>query len=573
MIQSVLAVIAITLASASCTKSNFFKPEKGGSDNPAAQQEGADQAGETKEELPELTLIETAATDEEIVHVHDLPEGEEQMDLLCKRNAGKTNLVIQKFCVEKVRPTSMKELQVALNMDPTGITARGQNGANGAPGFAIQGHSSSLVGQFVSSINPRVVLFNNQTPGQPADSTNFIAMGFVRGEQFAEILVANDNGASNPDLFLVAFKQACNATPEGCSAGELLTPAVESNWTEFTVYQDEDLKNTIVDCRHCHQPEGTGTQVFGRMQELVNPWTHWMRNNTDGQELINDYLAAHGPDEIYGGIPGSAFIASDPANLEDLVRTNNFNQDQVPEIEFQTRDIQDEIQANNAAQPADNTIPGESQTWENLFAISATGVSADGRNIIPIPYHDIKVTEPSLLQKYTQQYVDFRNGVVDMENFEDHRDIFRTDQKQRADMGFAVRAETPVETTIIQACFQCHNNKLDTSITRSKFSIGMPGAGLNATPGQPFQVDLAIMGDAAAAEIDIAIERLKLGYTEERLGKEGIKFVSEDTREEVKMHKGEHILTMPPRRFKSLSDSQIDAIIQYLESEKARLSK
>ena len=101
----------------------------------------------------------------------------------------------------------------------------------------------------------------------------------------------------------------------------------------------------------------------------------------------------------------------------------------------------------------------------------------------------------------------------------------------------------------------------------------MPGAGLNATPGQPFQVDLAIMGDAAAAEIDIAIERLKLGYTEERLGKEGIKFVSEDTREEVKMHKGEHILTMPPRRFKSLSDSQIDAIIQYLESEKARLSK
>ncbi len=578
-----IASIILTFLLTGCKQGSVFTPQN--SDNQTEESKKEDAKGSSEEENPtekvdvkELPLIQRAITDEDFMEFSKLKnpdkplkEGEEQMAQVCANNAGKTNIVIQKFCVEKIRPKSLKEMQVALNLDPSNVTNRGNNGANGNPGFAVQGHSSSLVGQFVSSINPRVVIFNNQTPGGNANTTNFIAMGFVRGEQFAEILVANDNGASNPDLFLVAFKQACNAKPEGCSNGELLTPAVESNWTEFTLYQDEDLKNTIVDCRHCHQPEGVGTQVFGRMQELRNPWVHWMRDNRgNGTTLIDDYYAAHGQDETYGGIPGPAISGSDPANLEDLIRTNGFNQDQIPEIEFQTQTILDEVSNNNGAQPVDNTIPGQSATWEELYAQAAVGVSNDGRNIIPIPYHDVKVTEPSLLQKYTQQYQDFRAGMITVDQFEDHRDIFRTDHTQRANMGFAVREGTPPETMLIQACFQCHNGKLDTSISRANFSLGTPGQGNNATVGAPFQIDFAMMGANAAAEIDIAIERLKLGYTEERLKSEGIQFFNEEG-EEVTLHKGEHMLTMPPRRFKSLTDQQIDTIIQFLESEKAKL--
>lgn len=570
-LESALLVLLLT----GCTEGNVFSPTKS-ENTQAAETANTTETNDNKvsvEEAEELPLIQRAISDEEIIEASGgaIKEGEEQMAIVCARNAGKTNIVIQKFCVENIRPQSLREMQVALNLDPSNVTNRGNNGANGNPGFAVQGHSSSLVGQFVSSINPRVVIFNNQTPGQTFETTNFVAMGFVRGEQFAEVLVANDNGASNPDLFLVAFKQACNSEPEGCSAGELLTSAVESNWTEFTLYQDEDLKNTIVDCRHCHQPEGLGTQVFGRMQELRNPWVHWMRDNrNNGTVLIDDYYAAHGQNEVYGGIPGAAIEGSDPANLEDLIRANDFEVDQILEIEFQTQTILDEVSANNGAQPADNTTPGESATWESLYAQASVGVSTDGRNIIPIPYHDVKVTEPSLLQKYTQQYQDFQAGIVSMEEFEDHRNIFRLDQTQLANMGFAVREGTSPETMLVQACFQCHNGKLDTTISRARFSLGTPGVGNNSTVGAPFQIDFAMMGDNAVAEIDIAIDRLKLGYTEERLEAEGIKFYNEEG-EAVKLHKGEHIQTMPPRRFKSLTDGQIDTLIEYLEGQKALL--
>ena len=575
-----------------CTKSNYYssskepsqaKESQGSEASANVEKENGEAAGEEKaqEEERELALIEKAVHDEEVVHVAGLKEGEEQMAILCERNKGVNNLVVQRFCVEGVRPTSIAEMQQALGLAVPPNTGRGGNGANGSPGYAVQGHSSSLVGQFVSAINPRVVIFNDQRNADPnlqnpvdsVQTDRFIAMGFVRGEQFAEILVANldANGApmqvadnngnmiNDVAIYLVAFKQACNAKPEGCMPGELLTPAVESNWTEFTVYQDVDLKNTIVDCQHCHQPEGPGTQKFGRMQELANPWVHWMRDNrVNGQVLYDDYLAAHGPDETYGGIPGSSIQGSDPANLEDMVRQNGFNQDQIPEIEFQTQTILNEITANNGAQPADNTTPGESDTWEQLFQISMTGVSSDGRNIIPIPYHDVKVTEPALLNKFTQQYQQFRAGNLPMEQFEDHRAIFRTDHKELADMGFAVREGTPPETILIQACFQCHNKKLDQTITRSRFDI---------------DVDHMVAREDvdAVAEIDLAIKRLKLGYTPERLAQEGIKFYNEETLEEETMDKGAHILTMPPRRFKSLTDQQIDSVIQHLRSEQDRI--
>ena len=211
----------------------------------------------------------------------------------------------------------------------------------------------------VSSINPRIVIFNSQTPGQAADSPDFIAMGFVRGEQFAEVLVTNDSSASNPDLFLVAFKQACNAKPEGCNYADLQTEAIEKDWTEVTLYHQDDLKNTIIDCLRCHQPEGPGTPIFARQQELRNPWTHWIRDNTAGLQIYNDFIAAHGTEGTYAGVPHTALEASDPANLQDLIEgstsagSDTFNVLQVREVQFQTSTIQNEIEASSTSNTAD----------------------------------------------------------------------------------------------------------------------------------------------------------------------------------------------------------------------------
>ena len=530
--------------------------------NDIAGENVADNA-EKEVKLPPNTY--KAVTDEEFIHAAALKEGEEQMAIICARNQNKQNIVVQKFCVENLRPKSITELQDALGLRIPPNSTRRMNGRNGVPGYALQGHSSSLVGQFVSAINPRAILFNSQDPENDEngiETNNFVAMGFVRGEQFAEIIVGNKDSDpmtfsadEDPNFFLVAFKQACNAKPEGCNAGELLTPAVESDWTSFTIYQAEDLKNTIVDCLHCHQPDKNGPR-FARMQELRGPWNHFMRDNNDnGNALLDDYFAAHGTEETYAGIPASSISGSNPAKLEDFIRSQNFNMLQVPEIEYNSRNILRQITDNDDAQPMDNTLPGVSAEWEALYQQSLTGVAGDNNSpIIPIPYHDTKVTEPALLDKFTKQYQDFLAGNVTMDQFEDHRRIFRTEQKQLADMGFAVREETPPEVMLVQACGQCHQSKLDDSISRARF-----------------RVKLEDMGANAKLEIDVAIQRLKLGYTPERLKQEGISFVSEDGLQPVELEKGEHIRTMPPRRFKSLTDAQIDSLIAYLKAEQAKL--
>ena len=497
-----------------------------------------------------------AVTDEEALH--DILSGDEQTAKVCARNANKTNRIVTTFCNDGIRPTNLIELQNALGFTFTNPSAdRDSNGANGNPAFAFQGHSSSLVGRFTSSINPRVVMMTPDNLNNNNPNPGFVAMGFLRGEQFAEIIVNNGDtdgdGIQDLDIFLVGFKQACNAKPDGCSPGDLLTPAIESNWTEFTLYDDEDLKNTIVDCRQCHQPEGLNSPKIIRMQELRNPWTHWFRDNTDGVALIDDYYAAHGQDEVYAGVPGVAIRASDPQKLENLVRGNGFRELQVREVEFPTADIRAEINGNNQAQPEDNTIPGESPTWEALYLNSMDGVAADGRTVIPVPYHDVKVTEPALLAEWTRQYQDFQAGLVTIDEFKDHREVLRTDPRQRANMGFAIRPEATAIQALNLSCRQCHNSKLDQSLSRAKFNV-----------------DLAAMGANAVAEIDIAIERLRLGYTPDRLKQEKILFVDKDN-EYVDLHKGEHLLTMPPRRFKDLTNEQIDMIITYLRDEQQKL--
>jgi organic hydroperoxide reductase OsmC/OhrA len=529
-----------------------------GTDNatPEANMPGkANNPGEAQKDNKTFLVL----TDEEALH--GLKEGDTQTKIVCDRNVGKTNKVITAFCVNNIRPKSLVELQAALGLafpaNPQG--GRGNNGANGnGPAYSIQGHSSSLVGKFVSAINPRVILMDR--------NANDIALGFVRGEQFSEIAVRNPDNTF--DFFLVGFKQACNAKPEHCSPGELLTAAVESNWTEFTLYQDIDLKNTIVDCMHCHQPDGPQSQKILRMQELRNPWTHWFRDNTDGQQLIADYTTAWGTEGV-GGVPGNLISGSDPQQLENFVRANNmlFQESQAANAnaraqqpnEFLTGQIRTELAnaANNGRSPTAEMLRQRFIQRKALAFTNANGTltplnadTAAPKNYIPIPFFGLKVTEPALQATFTKQIQDFKAGTLTLAQFKDTRDIFPTDQQALADVGFAVAPNETPQNMLALACAQCHHSGLDQSLSRAKFNA----------------VDFTKMANLNA-ELDIAIARLKLGYTPERLKAEGIKILAADG-SQVAMHKGEHLLTMPPRRFKSLTDAQIDSLIKYLESQK-----
>jgi len=424
-----------------------------------------------------------------------LKKGEEQRLALCAR--GGQNRVTRALCgATPTKLTGLGSLQAALGLAFTSsATGRGNNGQNGNPGFVLAGHSSSLVARYTSAINPRAIVFT------PRAVPDYVAMGFVRGEQFAEV-AAQDPEKGGLRFFLVAFEQACNARPGGCAAGDLLTGAVEKDWTAATVYEDVDVKNTILDCTQCHQPGGASAAKILRFQELRNPWTHFFRDNTPGgQALLADFHAAHGRAEDYGPIPAAQIDGSDPANLEDLVRDAGFG---AQPNEFLTSRIEQEVRQSTPGQPTTNATPGTSATWEQLYARFQSGTA------IAPPYHDVKVTDATKLAAMTAAYQDLLSGKLQASKLPDIRDVFLDAGAWR--MGFRARPGLDGKGLLVQMCQGCHNPSLDQTITRAKFDV----------------TKLATM---SREEKDKAIERLKLS--------------------------GADPLSMPPSRFRTLSPAEI----------------
>ena len=374
--------------------------------------------------------------------LHNLPSGESQRQALCSR--GGNTVVHRVFCQPKPPSiNSLKDLQNALGLrlDQSANRAGGVLGLGGGTGFAFTGGSSSLVARSTSAINPRLVAFTQ------GNTTDYVAIGFARGEQFAEI-VARDPSAIGEDqmrFFLVKFDQACSSAPGGCNFGDLLTPAIESGWTGVTLYEDRDLENTILDCKQCHQPQGSGTGKILRMQERTNPWLHWMRASTpNGIALLQDYQLAHSADETYAGVPGNLISASDPRQLETFVELNGFTR-----------------QPNEFVSVA--VLLGGKNAWEPLYQESVSG-----RQIAP-PYHQNKVTDPTKLARAAAAYKSVMSGQNPTASLPDIRDIF-ADNGLR-DMNFMVREGLDGNGILTQACSQCHNDRLNQNISRAKFKI------------------------------------------------------------------------------------------------------
>ena len=444
----------------------------------------------------------------------NLPTGAAQLKVLCARNNG--DAVSKAFCTPASPPTitSLVDLQTLLGLDFKAGNVK--NGSNGNPAFVLSGNSSSLVARFTSAINPRAIVFtpplktgrvgNNGTPLK-----SFVAMGFVRGEEFVE-LVSNDPTQNDAlRFFLFQFQHACDATPQGCQPGDLLTPAVESNFTGvYTLFQEDDIKDTIFDCQQCHQSSGPSSTKILRQQELQNPWGHFFRNNRiNGQVLIADYQAAHGTTETYAGIPGGAINNSDPAQLEGLVEGQGFV-DQPNE--YTTAQILKEVQEVNPNEPASNVPAGTSATWEKLY------LTAQDAGAIPPPYHDIKITDPTKLATMTTAYQAFLGGTMPAAQLPDIRDVFL--DSALPDLTFQPAAGLTGNEILVQICQQCHNSNLDQTETRERFRVD--------------QLD-----QMSQAEKDLAIHRLTLDTTAFRL--------------------------MPPKRFRELNAAQIQLVTQALQ--------
>lgn len=383
-----------------------------------------------------------------------LTKGPEQLAKVCAR--GQQDKVTKALCGGTRSITSVEELQAALGLAFQDRSNGAANGVNGNPAFALLGHSSSLVAREVSAINPRAFVFT-PPPGGPQRTPGFVVMGFTRGEPFVEV-AAEDPTSRKLSFYLVKFEPACEAS-HSCKPGDLLTPAIEKNWKSWTLYQDADLANTVVDCTHCHQPDGPTSKPMLRMQELKDPWTHWMRNDRPGGiALMQDYLRAHSASEDYFGIPASLIQDADGRAMEDFVVGQGFgNQPNV----FDSKRIETEVSQSSSQQPVLNNPRGQSSTWQRLYDASATG------QFIPPPYHDVKVTDPDKLAFATDAYRAVAEGKSPASGLPDIRRVFL--DSALPEMSMRPKPGASGKEILVQACAQCHNPRLDQSLSRAKF--------------------------------------------------------------------------------------------------------
>jgi hypothetical protein len=394
--------------------------------------------------------------------LENLPKGEEQERILCGRSS--SDKVRTLFCgASTPQIGSLKDLLGALGLSH-GV-APGTSGLdkdkNGIGNFTLLGHSTPLVGRSTTSINQTLIYFTKHTP--KTKDPNLLTASFVRGEQFVEVIARNSSANFNPEsdlsFYLIHFSQDCNERPGGCVSGELLGPEIESNWRRVTVYEDHDLENTVFDCKHCHQPAGPGTPKIMRMQELPTPWTHYFSETGGNGVLFNDYLQAHEGEE-YGGVPSSAIRGSNPTALENIMRDNGF----FPQPnEFPSNIIENirglRNQERRLAQG--KTADGKPKAWAQLYERFQAGL------MIPPPSYKVRVGDQSKTQELAAIYRRFMQGSMNAARLSDIRDVFSEDDKRET--GLMVSSDASAKSILIQAYAQCHNPRLNQSISRAKF--------------------------------------------------------------------------------------------------------
>lgn len=252
-------------------------------------------------------------------------------------------------------------------------------------------------------------------------------MGFTRGDQFVE-LIAQDRLTGNLNFYLVTFKQACNAQPDGCTMGQLLTEAIETDWLANTVsiHTGQDIDDTPFLCSHCH---GAGENAVALMPELNNPWDHWFRNNRT-QQFIDRFNTAHEGDTQYCGIPIESIQDSDPAELEDTIEQMQGGNNGGPFL-FDSGDI------------ANANV----QEWQNIFQQYLNG------EVQAVPNPEQSIMSAQQIQMATASYqAHLADPNVELIDFR----VFRTPEAA-INTGHSFAAGSSGEDLLRQACAICHN--------------------------------------------------------------------------------------------------------------------
>jgi cytochrome c553 len=320
--------------------------------------------------------------------------------------------------------------------------------------FALTGNSTSLVAKSVSAINPRILVFP-RVDSQGLRPGALTAVGFVRGEQFVE-LISRDAVSGDLNFYLLSFEQNCSYQAQGCDLASLLTEEIEQGWTAYSVYDQEDLEGTSFDCLSCHQPKGHGTPRILRMQELASPWMHWFPQRfvqrTESDRLLTaEFAATHEHDSQYGGIPLPAIVNAldegSGAQLEALLRAEGF------------------AEQPNAfdGQIAKEMNAGSSPTWQARFDAHLRGEA------IAVPYPLVDVTDATKRDAASQSYLAVVQAQAPRETLLDIRNVFSEDAS--AKLSFVPTAAADGKTVLQQMCSRCHDGRGNPALSKNQFNV------------------------------------------------------------------------------------------------------
>lgn len=370
-----------------------------------------------------------------------LPTGAASWQVLCARGYG--DRVSQAFCGGAAPPVlrSLADLRqlvgLELDADPSNPTVR----------FTMLGHSTAIGGRHVTPLNPRAFLFDRPSGSGP--DGDYAVLTFTRGEPMVE-LVASDPGAGGAlRFFLVRFELPCQASAAGCGNADLYGPGIESGWTGYSIYDDDAVGNTVLDCKQCHQPEGPGTEKILRMQELEGPWAHWFyEENPQDLATMQDYFAIRAG-EAYAGIPAERVQPSRPIALQRLLTDNGFGEQRNA---FDSAQIASELQAQ-----------GRSPTWEAIYAEAVAG------RAMPVPYYGIPQTDATRVAAAIAGYRDVMEGRAPADQMPDPSDVLLGSALD--EMSFEPAPGLGGREILVQMCQHCHNSRLDQTISRARFDV------------------------------------------------------------------------------------------------------
>lgn len=363
--------------------------------------------------------------------------------MFCGDGSKKADRIRSVFCGATAPAIKgMADFLNAVKLDP--------NAAN--IDVALAAHSTSLTARSTSPINPRVFVFDHPTVDN-LQNGDHVVVAFVRGEPLIEIAAidANGPGVTRPwNFYLARIDKPCGAT--GCAPADLLSDKFDVDWNGVALYSEGELRNTTVDCSHCHTPSPSAR--FHNKNELIvlfpenrTPWTHWFSKATaPGKQYFADFERMLGGRTSYGPIPKSKIDATDPEGLWNLVYLTFTEPDQVRSY------------APTSGKSAWTPM------WNDYLA---------GNQHAP-PNYDAVITDPMLTAAGADLLARHAKGEVADKDLTDVRNVFAAGKL--VEIGHLADAQATGEKTAVMACGQCHNSAVPKALTRAAFDAKTPAS-------------------------------------------------------------------------------------------------